>query len=108
LAVLTAFILQKNWKASLSLQVLMNGENQNMVDSNVKQFLILTRLPKSMKINYWERGFEMASQSGERGDLNISYLKDDAINFESIRNRSNLLGASFLFTMDSGIENALA
>jgi hypothetical protein len=108
LAVLTAYILRKNWKGSLTIQVRTKGADILPLKLKVEQLFVLARLPKVTAVNFCEQGIEDLRNTADTGDLNISYLKPGNIDMQSLRNNSELLEASFLYTLDSGIENAFA
>jgi hypothetical protein len=110
LAILTAYLLRKNWGAKLTIHVLLNPHhsNQNDVDQFVEKMYILARIPRSVQTVYWKGGMEKFILSGKRGDLNITYLVPGEISISELREKTELMEASYLYTLDSGIENAFA
>ena len=109
LSLLTAYILRRNWKASLSINILMNGkEDKEQMEFYVQQLYKLSRLPRSISYKYWEGGLKSIIRSGTRSDLNITYMLPDKMEIAKLRSISDRMESSFLFTFDSGIENAFA
>ena len=109
LALLTAYLLRQNWKAILTIHVLLSEpNNEAMIKQSTERLYTLARIPKAVESVYWKGGINSFIESGERGDLNITYLKPDDIDIKKLRERSDQIQASFLFTLDSGIENAFA
>ena len=109
LAILTAYLLQKNWKAILRINILMEqSDDFDHIKQQMIKLQILARLPKAASVKYWKGGMTEAIKSIHGGDINIRYLKHEDININELRRKANLLEASVLYTIDSGIENAFA
>jgi amino acid transporter len=109
LSLLTAYILRRNWKASLSINIMLNGkEDKEQMEFHVQQLYKLSRLPISIPYKYWEGGLDSIIQSGTRSDLNITYMLPEKMEITKLRRISDKMESSFLFTFDSGIENAFA
>ncbi|MBK8501730.1 MAG: hypothetical protein IPL46_05700 [Saprospiraceae bacterium] len=108
LGILTAYLLRRNWKGRLNINVCVDDER--MLE-RAKVFIVnLTlnaRLPKAetyYHIDLVEKGVLAAPNA----DLNILSLRHDQINIKNIRQLVEDLGTSCLFTLDGGNENALA
>jgi hypothetical protein len=108
LAILTAYLLRRNWKGKLNINVCVEGEN---ILEKTKVFI--TRLTSNARLPHTENYYHIASI--EKGvlaapfaDLNILSLRHDQINIQNIRQLVEDLGTSCLFTLDGGNENALA
>jgi len=109
LSLLTAYLLRRNWKADLTINILMD-KNQKKEDLqyHVDRLYTLSRMPVSIRRVYWQGGLDSVVKAGERGDLNITYMLPSKTNIKRLREISNRMEASYLFTFDSGIENAFA
>ena len=109
LALLTGYLLQRNWKALFRINVLLDEvEEQSEVEELINQVKILARLPKSTVYKYWKGGIAEAFKSLRGGDLSIRYLKPEDVDIKALRRKTALLEASVLYTIDSDIENAFA
>jgi len=109
LAILTAFLLAKNWNAKLKINILLkDGVDKEELEICIKQLYDYARIPKETECIYWSGGLESVVKSGERGDLNITYVTADKMDIKKLRDKGNRMQASFLYTLDSGIENAFA
>ena len=108
LAILTAYLLKRNWNARLNL-IIESGKSQN--DTAVKRFvqklLNLSRMPKDTNVIYWEKD-KAISNDAPNADLHIFSMKKDEVNIERMRTISEELESSLLYTLDGGQENALA
>ncbi len=109
LAILTSYLLQKNWNATLRINVLLKDtDDEEYYRNQVKNLKILARIPKSAKVNLWHGGLDEAIKAGQRGDINITYIKAEEVSMAEFRQKGQHLQASILYTLDSGIENAFA
>ncbi len=109
LAILTAYLLVRNWRGQLTIHVLMDEEDvETEVAVNLNRLCIYARIPKETTQKFWHGGIGSAVARGVRGDLNVTYLVPEHIDMVALRSRTQHLEASFLYTQDSGIENAFA
>ena len=108
LAILTAYLLRRNWDALLNIHVIMEDHDEAEVSQQLERLMTLARIPNRTKRKFWTGGFTEAIAHGVRGDLNISYLISDDIDMARLRSRTNQIESSFLYTFDSGAENAFA
>ena len=109
LALLTSYILTRNWKAQFLVTVLMQKDDHRVeVEAAMSRIAILARMPRSTEYHFIIKDINSAIQEEEKGDLNITYLHPNNIQIEELRRHTEKFGASFLFTVDSGLENAFA
>lgn len=109
LFLLTAYLLKKNWKANLQINVLLARSGEEF-EARKKIGLLCeqVRIPKDVSIQYLTGSLNDNLRSGGRSDLNITYIYPENIHMAKLREKSSVTEASFLYTMDSGNENALA
>lgn len=88
--------------------LLDSEENRSETESNLSQLFELARLPKDTGTKIFAGNLNDILRSGKRSDLNITYIYPENINMAKLREKSIVTEASFLYTMDSGNENALA
>ena len=109
LSILTAYLLRKNWDATLRFHILLREDHtEEDLRDDVDRLFNLVRMPKNVQKKYWIGGIESIVQSGERGDLNITYLKPNKMDIPRLRQISDKMESSFLYTVDSKVENAFA
>ena len=113
LGLLTAYLLKKNWNASLNILSVMNQERDPEVEKRscrmfMKKLMTLARMPKDTNLHYVDSELEEAVLRMPHADLNILVIKDKMIDIHKIREHSSLFETSLLYTIDSGAENALA
>ena len=109
LAILTSYLLKKNWKAVLKINILLSeGKSEEDLKEQVERLCSYARIPKSASCHYIPGNLSNIGVQEERGDLNIAYLKPDHLDIADMRGVVERLEASFLFTLDSKIENAFA
>ncbi len=111
IAILTAFLLKKNWNAKLNIIVQLRDESEvELYDAQafMEQLLILSRLPLTTNFIYKYGDIDQIADDVPRADLNILPLDADALDMTQIRDRLDVFETSCLYTMDSGLENALA
>ncbi len=109
LAMLTAYLLMRNWKAILKINIICTGKYELVeMRDRLDLLMVLARLPRSANAVFWDGGYEAVYKSGERCDLNIAYVKPGQIDLEALRSHGDKMESSFLYTWDSGIENAFA
>ena len=111
LGLLTAYLLKRNWKGRLNLLVIVRDEEMSDLapaGDFMAKLLTLARLPKDKKVLYLTARTENHLDEIPHADLNIFTLRPDQVNIGEIRNQIDLLETSCLFTLDSGMENALA
>ncbi len=113
IALLTAYLLKRNWKAKLSIIVVIKdaknlGGEKVSAKAYMKKLMTLTRMPKDTEIHYLGEDFESVIEDMPHADLNIFPLQNGKIDIAKIRRQSALFETSILYTLDSGVENAMA
>ena len=116
IAILTAYLLKRNWKANLKMIVIYSEKGDNEAKSErkraeeyMKKLLELSRLPRDLQLMLVPNdAADVLDQEAPFADINIFALRGDTIDVARIRSRVNSLETSCLFTLDSGVENALA
>ncbi len=110
LALLTALIIQKNWKARLNIIKTLRAESSwSEADTlrELKSIKALTRMPKDTQISVVRRTPEMWNKAPV-ADLNILELPNvqglDLLRLQEIPKK---LRTACLFTRDSSVESAL-
>lgn len=110
LAILTALIIRKNWKARLNIIKTVREESpitEEEIIKELQQMKILARIPKDTHIQVVRRTPEMWSEA-PLADLNILELPDkEDLDLKRLQEIPNKLRTACLFTLDSNIENAL-
>ncbi len=111
LGLLTAYLLKRNWNGRLNLVVIVREEEMNDLSEArdfIDKLLTLARLTKNKRIQYLTISIEQHLDEIPHADLNILTLRPEQVNVGEIRKKIDLLETSCLFTLDSGMENALA
>ena len=104
LAVLAAYKLKLNWDAELQFVAEIEGESEKEKSDEFLDLVIdFSRLPVKEKASILKSKKEKAPIA----DLNVMALPND-IDFKQLRNYTNILDSTCMFTLDSGEENALA
>ncbi|MEO1262725.1 MAG: amino acid permease [Bacteroidota bacterium] len=110
LAILTALIIQKNWKAKLNIIKTVRAEailEEDRIQEEMQQIKTLARIPKGTQIYIIRRTPAMWSEA-PLADLNILELPDkEDLDLKRLQEIPNKLRTACLFTLDSNIENAL-
>ena len=101
LSILTALLLQKNWKGNLTIKVAMENNEEDLQLLND-----LVRFPVSSKIEAYEINFENELLKKSRTDLNIMGYPDNK-GISDLIELVNTTRTSALFCIDSSSENAL-
>lgn len=116
MAILVAYLLQRNWKAKLRIIAIYQehdgvSEAQQLLSTKkyIKKLMTLARLPHNIDIRYLQGlKHDVIDLDAPIADINVFSLRGTTVDLERIRKRVNSLKTSCLFTLDSGIENALA
>ncbi|MEO0877385.1 MAG: hypothetical protein AAFY48_22530, partial [Bacteroidota bacterium] len=113
LSLLTAYLLQRNWRSKLNLVVMVKqSKNQEKEMESARAYMqklvTLARIPQDTQLHYVHGNFKDLVDEVPRADLNILNLKADQIKLEQVRKQSDMFETSLLYTLDSGYENALA
>ena len=111
IAILTAFLLKRNWNAKLNIVVLIqNNSEVELYDAQafMEQLLVLARMPMDTCLLYRHGAFDQIVEDVPRADLNILPIMEATIDMKQVRERLAIFETSCLYTMDSGLENALA
>jgi len=111
IAILTAFLLKRNWNAKLNIVVLLQNDTEvELYDAQafMEQLLILARMPMDTHLLYRHGTFDQIVEDVPRADLNILPILEETIDMTQVRERLDTFETSCLYTMDSGLENALA
>ena len=107
LAILIALQLQINWEGKINLVTVANDESEEL---KLREFLNRlgnqTRLPSLTEFHVLKGSFYEALQIAPRTDINIFGLSED-LNFDMMRQSSEIGNASCLYVRDSGKESAL-
>lgn len=108
LALLTAYTLKQNWDGSLNLISAVGEKDQ---EDNAREFLELllesSRMPgPDIFVTHRSDQIDKPVEKMPQADLNVFSLTPEA-DFETLRKLIDQTGASCLFAMDSGEENAL-
>lgn len=116
MALLVAYLLQRNWKAKLHFMVVYDEgeypmEKKNVVETYMDRLMTLARMKKGIDLRYFpmKKGQSHAELDtlAPNADINIFALRKD-VDLSRVRKRVESLETSCLFTLDSGLENALA
>lgn len=135
IALLVAYLLKRNWKARLNVITVLTEFDEkekelseNLAKKYMQKLFILARIPSDVHTYYFFNNFFVDDKpiEGENesrikdsktaasldnevpiADINIFALRGDRIDMQRIRERVNSLETSCLYTLDSGIENAL-
>ena len=107
LAILIAYKLKKNWKASLKMLSHVEEQYNNYkAEQYLENLAELARIPNvSNKVLFGDIGTSITK--APKASINIFSMEPD-IDLEFIRNAVEKTGSSCLFALDSGEENALA
>ena len=108
LAILTSYLLKRNWRAQLTIHVLHASADREQIEKSLERLKTLARIPKDTRSKIWSGGIEEVITLGVRGDLNVSSLVPGRKDISSLRERSEKMESSFLYTQDSDVENAIA
>lgn len=113
IGLLTAYLLKRNWNARLNIIAIIkdskNARGEKLWARHyMAKLLVLARMPRDTEVYYVKGRFKQAVDEMPRADLNILVLKPDQIDLTKIRTQSETFETSLLYTLDSGIENALA
>lgn len=108
LGILTAYLLQRNWKGKLNLNVCVKDVQMQQVATKFITNLTSNARISTADISFYFGELDKAVLSAPYADLNIISLNHDQIKIPEIRQMVEDLGTSCLFTLDGGHENALA
>ena len=113
LGLLTAYLLKRNWNARLNIIAIIKeaknpGGEKVSAQTFMQKLITLARIPKDTQIHYVKGDFAQAIEDMPYADLNILTLQDTQIDINKIRKESEIFETSCLYTIDSGMENALA
>ena len=113
LGLLTAYLLKRNWKARLNIITIMKdsknpGGEKVSAKAFMNKLMTLSRMPKDTQIHYVKGDMAQAISNMPYADLNILALRSDVVDMKKIRQQSETFETSILYTIDSGMENALA
>jgi hypothetical protein len=107
LAILIALQLQLNWEGKINLVTVAGDQTEEI---KLKEFLNRlgnqTRLPSLTEFHVIRGSFYEALENAPRADINIFGLSE-VLNFEVMRQTSEVSKSSCLFVKDSGKESAL-
>lgn len=112
-ALLTAYLLGRNWKARLNIIVqIKDSQNQGSEKSSamrfMKKLLTLARIRRNVEVHYIWGHFEKCLEEAPNADLHIFSIPPKKIELAKIRKWTEILETSCLLTVDGGGENALA
>jgi solute carrier family 12 sodium/potassium/chloride transporter 2 len=110
---LTAFLLQRNWRAKLNIvAIIKDSQNQGSEKNSAMRFmeklLKLARITRDVEVHYVWGQFRKHHENVPHADLNIFTVTPDKLDIQKFRNRLELLETSCLLAIDGGSENALA
>lgn len=113
LGLLTAYLLKKNWKARINLIILINETDNQLEELEAAEryahrLIILARMPSNAETHYFVGNVSDVVEEVPYADLNILTLVSSDIDMNLIRQQTNSLETSCLYTIDCGSENALA
>ena len=113
IALLTAYLLKRNWGAKLNIFAIIREEmdaekEKHSAKRYMAKLMVLARMPRDTKVHFVVDDLSTAFEDVSRGDLNIVSLQPGKIDIAKIREQSETFETSILCTMDSGAENALA
>jgi len=74
----------------------------------MQKLIILARIPRDSNVLFVNPNLDQALEDLPRADLNILTLRADKIDMQKIRAQLSVFETSTLYTLDSGLENALA
>ncbi len=134
IALLVAYLLKRNWKARLNvITVITEFDKDNkessrkLAEKYMKKLFVLARIPNDVHLYYFFSEISVEYKAIEGGgdstteqktivsldrevpiaDINVFALRGDKIDMGRIRERVDSLETSCLYTLDSGVENAL-
>jgi amino acid transporter len=107
LAVLVGYKLKMNWDASVRFACRVSSSGQMAeAEAYLRRLAELARIPN---VEVWVREGDAGEWAEPpRADLDIMPMPDGGPDFGLFRETVDRFGRSFLFTLDSGLENALA
>lgn len=110
LALLSALIIRRNWKAKLNIIKTLRPESSWTEQDTLKelqQIKVLTRIPKDAQVMVVPRTPEMWGHA-PLADLNIMELPDkEDLDLTRLQEIPKKLRTACLFTLDSNVESAL-
>ena len=107
LALLTAYLLKRNWNGRLNLVAVTGTDLQEeFAQQFVADLCVLARMPKDTQLHFLASSFEEALLEAPHADLNILVIPPE-IDITQIRRRIDILETSCLFTLDNTSINAL-
>ena len=98
-------IIHKNWKGQLNVILLATDDLIEQNSKKLNKIKTYTRLPKAVKLYTLNKNKERFWEEIPQADLNISSIPE-LEELETMMKRVNKFRSSFIFTMDSGKENA--
>jgi amino acid transporter len=108
LALLIALHLQMNWNATINLVTVTNKDSEkNRLYRFFDSLSDQARMPSQTHYFVLVDSFKKSLQSAPRADINIFGI-GEKLDFDLIRQASELTKSSCLFVKDSGVESALA
>ncbi len=109
LSMLTTYLLRKNWNAKVRMHVLMNEDaSENVVQESIDRLKTLARISRKVEFKVSTRDRSSIYTDSIRPDLNITYLLPSNMDIKKLRRKTENSESSFLFTLDSGVENVFA
>ncbi|SDF56481.1 Amino acid transporter [Methanolobus vulcani] len=107
LAILIAYKLKKNWKASLKMISCVKEQYNNYkAEQYLENLSELARIP-NVHTKILLGDIESSTVNAPRASINVFSMEPD-IDFDFVRKAVENTGSSCLFALDSGEENALA
>jgi len=109
IAVLCSYVLKRNWEARLNMiTTVVDPQYTSQAEEFMNRLAELARLPKDARTFVTNKSFEHYLNDAPHGDLNIFALAADDANLDKLRAMSGQLRSACIFTVDAGMENALA
>jgi uncharacterized membrane protein len=110
---LTAYLLQRNWRAKLNIIAIIKdsrhqGGEKNSAIHFMRKLLTLARISKNTEVHYVWGHLNKCLEEVPHADLNIFAVNPEELDLKNIRERADILETSCLLTIDGGTENALA
>ncbi|NNE28671.1 MAG: Na-K-Cl cotransporter, partial [Saprospiraceae bacterium] len=113
LGLLTAYLLKRNWHANLTIiGIIPDSDNpssdQRWASGYLKRLVALARMPRDTQLKIVTNSIQEALREMPHADLNIVSLRVEEVDMQKIRSQVASFETSMLYTIDSGLENALA
>jgi len=105
LSIISSLVIHKNWKGQLNVILLATDDLIEQNSKKLNKIKTYTRLPKAVKLYTLNKNKERFWEEIPQADLNISSIPE-LEELETMMKRVNKFRSSFIFTMDSGKENA--